>query len=206
MITEIKSNELPKYISYLKADTGILIFSVLAKTDLLSRSKEFQNSVDEETFKMGTLAMYPIRTTCANLEKIYKEELKAEASVFNCIPENTMVYRYHNGNKLALVEFDRPVLDNAVAKSIAVQVVAGNPTHLSRKDVSDYETMYQVHKEEAIKSGKPTAIAEKIAEGRMSSTLKEYVLEEQTMYNENITVGKLCERENLKIVSFLRLD
>ena len=76
---------------------------------------------------------------------------------------------------------DKDALD-AFGKQIAMHVAAARPVANSREEVSDdiIAREREVFKEQAIASGKPAEIAEKMVEGRIRKFYEEIVLPEQT--------------------------
>lgn len=85
---------------------------------------------------------------------------------------------------------------NAVGKQLAMHVAAAAPASLSADDL-DPEMMArerQILVDQAIQSGKPADIAEKMVEGRMKKFMKEVVLLEQTFVIDGETeVSKVIE-------------
>ncbi|NDA08225.1 MAG: elongation factor Ts, partial [Alphaproteobacteria bacterium] len=85
---------------------------------------------------------------------------------------------------------------NALGKQLAMHVAAAAPASLSADDL-DPEMMArerQILVDQAIQSGKPADIAEKMVEGRMKKFMKEVVLLEQTFVIDGETeVSKVIE-------------
>jgi len=85
---------------------------------------------------------------------------------------------------------------NALGKQLAMHVAAAAPASLSADDL-DPEMMArerQILVDQAIQSGKPADIAEKMVEGRMKKFMKEVVLLEQTFVIDGETeVRKVIE-------------
>jgi translation elongation factor EF-Ts len=188
VVDKIRTNEIPKYIGYSIHENMLGIVSKLARTEEEARSDDFQLAVD-------LLA----QAVAQGIKGFDRSEV--EVTRLRIDPKRIAIYRYHNGNRLAFIRFAEDVDPEAV-KPLAVQCVAGSPTHVQREDVENLDEMIRLAKEEAIATGKPEAIAEKIATGKVNSQLKEYVFLEQTMYNENITVAKFAERLGVTIKGF----
>jgi len=92
---------------------------------------------------------------------------------------NAYIYR-HPGDKVAAIVFYEG--DEAVAKSVALQVAAMNPQYLSVDDVdaAEVEKLKAQFAEEMADSGKPADIVERIIEGKLQKAWSEIVLLEQT--------------------------
>ncbi len=135
---------------------------------------------------------------------------KLELSYFESIAAEKTVAYIHPGNKLAaLVGFNRADVDDQVAKDVAMQVAAMNPVSVNRdsvsKDVIDKEL--EIGKEMARNEGKPEAMLDKIAEGRLNKFFKESTLLEQAFVKDNkLSIKQYLQQSNkdLTVTNFLR--
>jgi elongation factor Ts len=102
-----------------------------------------------------------------------------------------------------------------LAKKIAMHVAATNPLALSENDLdsSVVEKERAMLKAEALESGKPEAIVDKMVEGRMKKFFKESVLLTQTFVMDGErSVSKVIEDEaasinsDIKMVAFSRMS
>ena len=102
-----------------------------------------------------------------------------------------------------------------LAKKIAMHVAATNPLALSENDLdsSVVDKERAMLKAEALESGKPEAIVDKMVEGRMKKFFKESVLLTQTFVMDGErSVSKVIEDEaasinsDIKIVAFSRMS
>ena len=102
-----------------------------------------------------------------------------------------------------------------LAKKIAMHVAATNPLALSESDLdsSVVEKERAMLKAEALESGKPEAIVDKMVEGRMKKFFKESVLLTQTFVMDGErSVSKVIEDEaasinsDIKMVAFSRMS
>jgi len=98
-------------------------------------------------------------------------------------------------------------------KKLAMHIAASNPKFLSIETVTNdvLSKEKEIAKEQAMSSGKPEAIAEKIAEGRIKKFYEEVVLLEQLYFEDNKStvkdiVNKFNKEHNtkFKIVDFTR--
>lgn len=88
------------------------------------------------------------------------------------------------------------------AKDIAMQVTASNPFYVKREDVPEEakEKERNIYRKQAIESGKPEKIIDKIAEGKMEKFYQEVCLIEQPFIkNQDITVKELLEELVVKM-------
>jgi elongation factor Ts len=101
------------------------------------------------------------------------------------------------------------------AKDLAMQVAASNPTYVNREDVPEEarEKEKHIYKVQALESGKPEKIVDKIADGKMEKFYQEVCLMEQSFIkNPDITVKGLLEElivkmgEKIVVNRFVRLQ
>ncbi len=101
----------------------------------------------------------------------------------------------------------------ALAKDIAMQVAATNPTYIKREDIPE-ETLNKAKEVFATEvKDKPAEMQEKILEGKLSSYFKEQILLEQPFVkNPDITIKDMITGaiqkfgENVSVVKFSRLS
>ena len=130
-------------------------------------------------------------------------------------------YLHMNGKIGVLVAFN---FDNAataedarfqaMGKDVAMQIAATSPVSLDENSVPEEirEHEFSIYKAQAAESGKPEAIQEKIATGRMAKFYKESCLVNQDFVkNPDITVADHIAAaakeigDNIKVVSFARI-
>ena len=101
----------------------------------------------------------------------------------------------------------------ALAKEVAMQVAATNPTYISRAEVpeSALEKAKELFAAEIV--GKPAEMAEKILEGKLSAYYKEMILLEQPFIkNPDTTIGEMVNGaiqkfgENVVVVKMSRIS
>ncbi len=119
---------------------------------------------------------------------------KIELSAFGAIDAETVVAYIHPGSKLAtLVGFNQAGVDTQVAKDVAMQVAAMSPVAIDRTSVPqatiDHEL--EIGRDMARNEGKPEAMLDKIAQGRLNKFFKESTLMEQEFVKDNkLTIGQ----------------
>jgi elongation factor Ts len=129
----------------------------------------------------------------------------------------------HAGSKLAvLVEVNcetdfvaKTDLFQAFAYDVAMHVAAQNPLVVQREDLpSDaLERERAIYKEQALASGKPEKIVDKIVDGKIEKYYSEVCLMEQPFVKDtDMTVGELMTNtiatlgENIRIARFVRVE
>jgi elongation factor Ts len=88
------------------------------------------------------------------------------------------------------------------AKDIAMQITASNPIYVKREGIPEEvkEKEKNIYRKQAIESGKPEKILDKIADGKMEKFYQEVCLIEQPFIkNQDITVKELLEELVVKM-------
>ena len=100
-----------------------------------------------------------------------------------------------------------------LVKEIAMHIAAANPLYVTKEEVPGnvLEKEREIYKAQAAAAGKPPAVQEKIAEGKLKQYLSEVCLLEQPFIRENDkTVGQLIQekialiKENIVVRRFAR--
>lgn len=186
------------------AKVGALV-ELNCETDFVGMNDKFKAFAEK-------IARAAIAAKPADLEALKAAELEGEtveAIVTECIHimgENTQLTRFavlkggvvasyiHMGGKIGvLVSFDVDGIDASSAefaqygRDVAMQVAAVNPISVSREDVPADVVEHEmgIYKAQAAESGKPEAIQEKIATGRMEKFYKEQCLTEQEFVKDS---------------------
>jgi elongation factor Ts len=87
-------------------------------------------------------------------------------------------------------------------KDIAMQITASNPLYVKREDVPQdvIDKEKEIYKKQALESGKPEKILDKIAEGKLEKFYQEVCLIEQSyIKNPDITTKELLEELIVKM-------
>ena len=191
----------------------------------LSCETDFVGTNPQFTGFAGDLAAVVVESNPADVEELKAAKLgdetvdEAITDKIHNIGENMRVLRFQR--KLADIvtfEFNKPETAESqdfknFAHDVAMQVAAAAPVAARREDVPqdivDHEL--SIYKAQAAESGKPEAIQEKMAYGRLEKYYKEYVLTEQAFVKDpDMTISeyaKLLSKkvdDEVKIVSFVR--
>ncbi len=135
---------------------------------------------------------------------------KMEIGIYEQITAPTVMAYVHPGNKLAtIVGFNKPNVDEQVAKDVAMQIAAMNPVALSPEGVSEEikEREFNLAKEKAREAGKPENLLDKIAEGAVNKFYKEFtLLQQEFIKNPKQTVAQYLQSndKDLAVTAFKR--
>lgn len=164
--------------------------------------------------------------TGGDLEKavdlLRKKGLAAAAKKASRVAAEGVVSSYiHGGGKIGVLlevncETDfvaRTEQFQELVKDIAMHIAAAEPRYLHREEVlpADLDHEREIFREQALASGKPAAVVEKMIEGKIGKFYSETVLLEQPFVKDpDVTVGDLIVRkvstigENIKVRRFAR--
>lgn len=98
----------------------------------------------------------------------------------------TLASYIHMGGAIGVIVECSGAVDTAIVKDIAMHVAAANPTYLDRTQVPADELAKEkeIYKQQAANEGKPAAILEKIAEGKLAKYYQENCLLEQAFIKD----------------------
>jgi elongation factor Ts len=132
--------------------------------------------------------------------------------VFNLVrivrfPGPCGAYAHHDGSSGALVEVSGGNAE--AAKEIALHITAARPQVVSKEELPADEVAKErdILAAAARQEGKPENIIAKMIDGRMKVYFGEKVLLEQLFVKDDkLTVGKIAEQANMKVVRFERWE
>ena len=218
------------------ARVGVLV-EVNSETDFVGRNAEFTSFAaelaehiaaeapsDVESMLTQTISSRGITVEQLFGEKVSKlgENMGIARFVRDEISGIGAVATYiHGGGKIGiLVTFALGKAETATdatfstfAKDVAMQVAAAQPLFITRDDASAevIEHELSIYKAQAAESGKPEAIQEKMATGRLEKYFKEVALVEQAFVkNPDISVGQYAAEtakavgDTITVVGFTR--
>jgi elongation factor Ts len=211
-------------IGKVSADGKKAIITILnCETDFVSRNQDFIDFAE----KIANLALTGNFTNldelkAANLdgttvdakitEFIGKTGEKMQLSAYEFVKGEKVFAYNHPGNRLAsIVAFSKANANNIeeVGKQIAMQIAAMAPIALDKGDVSKevLDREFQIAQEQARQEGKPEAMIEKIAQGKVNKVLKESTLLNQEFIRDGKkTVAQFLQDNDkeLKVIAFKR--
>ncbi len=148
---------------------------------------------------------------------------KAEKKASRATKEGLIGSYIHMGGKIGvLVEVNcetdfvaRTDEFQALVKDIAMQIAAMNPKYISPEDVPEevIEKEKAIYREQALESGKPEHVVDRIVEGKMKKFFEEVCLLEQKFIKDDskkvrdiITEAIAKLGENIKVSRFVRFQ
>lgn len=146
------------------------------------------------------------------VDEIGKTGEKMELGYYEYVEAASTTSYNHLGNKLAtIVGFNIAGVETQVGRDVAMQVASMNPVSTSRDEVpaNVVAQELEIGREKARQEGKPEAILERIAEGRLNKFYKESVLMEQEFIKDpSMTISSYLQKQNseLKATAFKRVN
>ncbi len=197
-----------------------VILEVNSETDFVAKNEEFIHFVDSVIDKILTHEV-------ASVEEVL--EIKDENGTISDqltalvakIGEKISIRRFekikkedgacfgtykHMGGKIGAVVVVKGA-EEEVAKDVAMQAAAMNPTALRRAEVPQELVDRESHiiKEQVLAEGKPEEIAEKMVVGRLNKFYKEICLEEQAFIKDSsLSVMDYVKNHGGEIISMTR--
>lgn len=186
------------------------VVEVNCETDFVARTEGFQDFVNEVLDNFGK------KIDTAEIIATLGENIKI--SNMAMIPMDTVLASYvHNqvvegmGSIGVVVSLSGTASDELadLGKQIAMHIAASNPKAVSSEelDTEFVEKERQIFTEQALESGKPVHIAEKIVEGRMKKMFSEVTLLSQPFVVDlDKTVDQVLNEAEATIVTFVRIE
>ena len=158
-------------------------FSATAK-DILDKAIE-ADAADLDALKQVKVGAQTIEEMVT--EKSGQTGEKVELAYYSKIEAPMCVTYVHTNNKLGtLIGFNKEI-DAVVAKDVAMQATAMAPVSISKEDCDPkvIEHELTIGREQARQEGKPEAMLDKIAEGKLNKFFKENTLLAQALVKNN---------------------
>ncbi len=201
---------------------GVLM-SLNCETDFVAKNKnfvEFSTSIldlamAEKPADLEALKALPFEGK--TVEEAITEQSgsigeKLEIGYFDSIQAEKVQAYNHFGNNLAtLVGFSKSVVEEQVAKDVAMQIAAMSPVAVDESQVSAevIAKEKEIGRAKALQEGKPEKIVDRIADGMVKKFLKEATLLNQEFTKDSKkTVGQyiLEADKDLKVTGFKRFS
>jgi elongation factor Ts len=175
--------------------------SDVAKVIAHSRASTVEELLNEPWQGSGETVGHRVTELIASI----KENIAIRRFVRYDTPANATLGTYiHAGGKIGVI--DEVVTEkgtksekaNELAKEVAMHIAAAEPRFLSRKDVTpkDLDTEREIARDQALKSGKPENIVEKMVTGKMEKFYGEACLLEQPyIRDDKSTVAQHVEKQ-----------
>ncbi len=147
-------------------------------------------------------------------EEMAKIGEKIQIGNYTMLEGENIVSYIHGANRLGvLVSLSEPVSDalTAIGKDLAMQIAAMNPIAIDESEVSQevIDRELAVGREQALAEGKPEAMVDKIAQGKLGKFFKENTLLKQDFVKDGSKTVEQMLKEvnpNLKVKAFNRFQ
>ena len=190
------------------------IAEIKCETDFVSGTDKFKNMVakvaeaaalsdaaDVEALKAATVDGETVEAIIANGIATMGENMTLTRFARRVVENGAVASYIHMGGKIGvLVEFELGNAAtaqndefNALAHDVAMQVAATKPLCAVREDMNPEVVEHEltIYREQAAASGKPEAIQEKMAQGRVEKFYKENTLVDQEFVkNPDVTISQ----------------
>ena len=189
---------------------------LLCETDFVAKNENFQALFDSV---LGKIAQSDKEITALeHLDPKVAEEVENEVKEFMgktgenmkiggvlVTTKKAFIYN-HPGNKVATLIFFEGGNDE-IAKEIALQVTAMNPTYVSfdQVDQNEIAKMKEKFGAELKTAGKPETMIAQIVEGKIRKTLADVVLLEQEYIRDGAKKVKEIVPADMKVIAFVRM-
>ncbi|MCH2334176.1 MAG: translation elongation factor Ts [Pseudomonadales bacterium] len=191
-------------------DSGAMV-EVNSETDFAARNErfiDFANEAVKWVVKHGDSEMEGLEEAREQLVQIIGENVSVRRAV-RFVSQGGEVGSYlHSNDKLgALVEIRGG--DAVLGKEIAMHVTAMNPMVLAADQMPEQvlRTERGIYEAQALESGKPESIVQKIVDGRVRKFLAESSLLDQPFVRDPDTkVGDLLEQAGAQCLRFIRFE
>ena len=212
-------------IEVLISDDGrrAVMVEVNSETDFVAKDANFAGFA-------AAVAESALLSDSADAEALAEQPLKGDASttvnaareaLINKVGENVQLrrlvrfdeaqgklYSYRHGVRIGVV-VDMVGGDDALGRDIAMHIAASNPICVSADDVPAevLEKERDIFRAQALESGKPADIVDKIIDGRMRKYMEEVTLLGQAFVKDpDLQVGKLLTQAGASVIRFARLE
>jgi len=197
-----------------------LLIEINSETDFVAKDENFINFSD-------VVANILIKTDIENVEQLSDYILSENKTVeearteligkvgenisirrFNKISDSMNLGTYSHGSRIgSIVSLSGGSED--LAKDIAMHIAASNPICIDEKNVPSelIEREKRIYSEQALSSGKPPEIVEKMVQGKMAKYLKEITLLGQSFVKDpDISIKDLLKKSNAVVTDFVRYE
>lgn len=205
-----------------------LVLEVNSQTDFVAKNEGFINLVNDiidaifenkvtEKSAVEKLVLKngkDIKTACMEATATIGEKIEFRRATLLTKNSNQSFGAYqHNNHKVSSAVLIEGNVSEELGKDIAMHLTAMNPKFMNKDSVdkswleSERNILVEKSKQEAANSQKDPKFFDKIIDGRLNKILSENCLEEQAFIKDNgITIKKLLEKNNAKLVSMVRYE
>ncbi len=202
-----------------------IIVALGCETDFVAKNEEFQElgnaivatafegkPVDVETLKSLKIGSLTIDEKI--IELVGKIGEKVEITAYNILKAEAVVPYIHAGSKLGVLvalEGANGTDVSDAGRDVGMQIAAMNPVGVDKDDVDEsvVNREIEIGKEQARAEGKPEAMLEKIAQGKLNKFYKENTLLNQSFVKDpSLSIKQYLDSVNkgLTVASFKRVS
>lgn len=188
---------------FVAKDEGFSAFAGAVVARVLDSDVQDVDALVQQPLRDGEEA---IETARENLISKIGENISVRR--FVRVSSSGSVYTYRHGVRIGVI-VDMEGGDAELGRGVAMHIAASNPICVSEADVPA-ETLAkerEIFRAQALESGKPENIIDKIIDGRVRKYLQEVTLNGQPyVIDPDVTVGKMLEKAGAKVVAFTRFE
>jgi elongation factor Ts len=208
-----------------EAQNQAIVFGISCETDFVAKNQEFINFANS----IGDAAHSSNAATADDLMNVEIDGIKISDRLidytgkigekitvmhYNNISGNSIVPYIHSNSKLGVLVVMNSEKNDAIieaGKDVAMQIAAMNPVALDKDGVSAevVEREIEIGKDLARQEGKPEAMIEKIAMGRLNKFYQDSTLLNQSYIKDgSMNVAQMLEKtqKGLTVTKFLRIS
>jgi elongation factor Ts len=195
-----------------------VMLEVNSETDFVARDSNFMTFADSAAKTALTSGITEVEQLMHHKMVDHNETVEeARQQLVAKIGENIKIRRiirlhsdgvvgaYLHGNKMGVLLAISSV-DDALAKDLAMHVAASKPMFVNSSQVSkDFlEKEREIYMAQAMESGKPKEIVEKMVEGKLKKAVEDVSLIDQAFIKDpNIKVAQLLKDKHTEITNFV---
>ena len=161
------------------------------------------------TAEVGELTIDGRRVADLVVERSGVTGEKMELDYYECVADASVTAYIHPGNKLAtIVAFAEAGVDAQVMRDVAMQAAAMNPVSLDRSSVPEkiINQELEIGRDKARQEGKPEAMLDRIAEGRLNKFFQDSTLLEQDFIKDSkVKVADYLKANKATATAFKRV-
>lgn len=190
------------------------MIALACETDFVSKTEGFiqlANTISDVAIASKPANLEALKQTKVNnltiaelvLDKVAATGEKTDVVFYENISAEYVSSYIHQGSKIGvIVGFNKTLSDAQIGKDVAMQIAAMNPVAIDKGDVSlqTIDKEIEIGKEQARAEGKPEAMLEKIAMGKLNKFYNDSTLLNQEFVKDNkMTVRQYLQSKDKEL-------
>jgi elongation factor Ts len=190
------------------------MIALACETDFVSKTEGFiqlANTISDVAIASKPANLDALKQTKVNnltiaelvLDKVAATGEKTDVVFYENISAEYVSSYIHQGSKIGvIVGFNKTLSDAQIGKDVAMQIAAMNPVAIDKGDVSQQviDKEIEIGKEQAKAEGKPEAMLEKIAMGKLNKFYNDSTLLNQEFVKDNkMTVRQYLQSKDKEL-------